>query len=244
MGVRILWPLAALILAAVFGVCADRALADSTQTTHAPLSQNISSQAPQELLVDGKIIGKQVAPRQGEVCLVCNKPMDRRGATYLVAGQRIAVHGVGCYEKLLEQPWRYLALIRPHGAFLGSGSEGQVLSWVWFLVGVYFLIGLFFGALCAHRALHTGQSPFLWFGVGFALNGLGYLLLLTRPKREILAPDGVPKGLRKLAATYGPALCPACGKMNHPSASHCGSCGRELRPAVTSEVAKVGLYRS
>jgi len=122
-----------------------------------------------------------------------------------------------------------------------AGNDQPNVSRVWIYGGLYVLLGLVFAAICAHRALHVGYSPWAWFWLGLVLNAFAYLLLLTRPKREVRAPAGVPLGLGKIAATHAPQRCPKCGAFNHPSALRCLGCGASLSPGVESEVSRVGL---
>ncbi|MCL4524454.1 MAG: zinc finger Ran-binding domain-containing protein [Acidobacteria bacterium] len=131
---------------------------------------------------------------------------------------------------------------QPRGAFLGAG-ESAGMSSIWFWAGVYVVAGLVFGALAAHRALQTGNRALAWFGVGFVFTLPGYLYLLTRPKKEMAAPAGVPHGLQKIAATSAPAPCSACGAMNHPSATQCIGCGAKLDPQFVSEAQRAGVTR-
>jgi hypothetical protein len=198
--------------------------------------QNLPSH---ELIVDGKPLGQAVAPRASDICIVCKRPIGTEGVVYLVDGQRVPLHIVACYNAFARNPRKFLATLQPHGAFLGTGGEGQDLSLGWFLAGLYVLLGLVFAALCAQQALHAGRSPAAWFAAGFVLNAFGFLLLLTRPKREV--PGTVPQGLGKVAATQSPQACPACGSMNHPAARRCTSCGKEIQSSVSSEVEKAGL---
>jgi hypothetical protein len=160
---------------------------------------------------------------------------------YVINGQRVVVHRGACLVGLQARPAHYLALLQPRGAFLGAEGGGAMLSRLWFLFGLYILLGLIFGALCAHRALHSGHDPAAWFGIGLALNVLGYAALLTRGKREVFAPAGVPAGLHKFASTYAPHPCTACGRANHPSAAKCACCGAALQPRFVSEVTRAGL---
>jgi len=187
------------------------------------------------------MLGKQVEPRPGEVCLVCNQPITADDVVYVVRGHRIPLHAAACYGEFKDHPWKYLAILEPHGAFLGSGGEGQRLSLGWFLAGLYILVGLVFAALCAHQAMHRGYSPAVWFGTGLVLNAFGYLLLVTRPRKDVEALAGVPKGLQKVPVTYEPRPCPACGRLNHPAASECAGCGGKLDPSMESEVQRAGL---
>lgn len=180
-------------------------------------------------------------PRPGEICLVCNDPLHAGDAVYLVQGQRVPIHLGACDSKLRSRLQYYLAQLRPRGAFLGDEGERPALSRVWFFAGLYILLGLIFAALCAHYALDAGRSPVAWFGVGLVLNAVGYLLLLTRPKRDILAPGGVPKGLHKVATTHAPQPCLECGGENHPSARRCIHCGAALEPLLDSEAERARL---
>ena len=135
---------------------------------------------------------------------------------------------------LMQQPGQ------PRGAFLGAG-ESTGMSSVWFWAGVYVVAGLVFGALAAHRALQTGNRALAWFGVGFVFTLPGFLFLLTRPKKAMEAPAGVPRGMQKIATTHAPERCPACGAMNHPTATHCIGCGEKLTPRMESEAHRAGV---
>ncbi len=200
-----------------------------------------SSQAPNELVVDGQVVGKKVPPRPGDICALCYEPIDQDDAVYLVRGQRLPIHTAEIDASMAARLKGVLAQIRPRGAFLGAEPQAAGLSKAWFFFGSYVLTGLLFGAICAHRALHAGHNPILWFGVGLIFTVFGYLALLTRPRREVFAPAGLPPGLGKISATYAPEACPKCGFTNHPSAIQCLGCGAKLAPHTTSEVARVGL---
>jgi len=207
------------------------------QATHSRTAR----ERPQELIVDGKVLGKRVNTTPGMVCLVCNKQIGKDDFVFRVSGQRVAVHRVGCYAELLGHPYRFLRILQPHGAFLGAGAEEQTVSFAWFLVGLYVLSGLVFAALGAHRALHLGRSPVAWFALGLTFNIFAYLLLLTRRKGQMEGFASVPPGLRKVPATSDPRYCPECGKTNHPSAEQCAGCGAKLQPFSESEVKKAGV---
>lgn len=196
---------------------------------------------PNEVVLDGTHVAKRVPPKAGDICMLCNQPVHEGDAVYQVGGQRVAIHGNEVGTNLRSQLEQLLARLEPRGAFITAERNHPGLSSLWFFVGFYVLLGLVFGALCAHRALHTGHSPFAWFGLGLSLNAVGYLLLLTRPKREVLAPAGVPEGLRKISATYAPQPCALCGTLNHPSANACLGCHAKLEPRIVSEVARAGL---
>jgi hypothetical protein len=210
-------------------------------TEQQPRAQSLQAQPPSQLIVNGKVLGYEVPPRPDDVCIVCGCPIGEAGVVYLVKGRRVPVHVSDCYAKFRRNPLAYLAALEPHGAFLGAGGQAQDLSWGWFLAGLYVLVGLIFGALCAHRALGAGRSPSAWFAAGLALNIIGYVGLLTRPRLAIESPGGLPEGLGKMPRTLSPQPCPSCGRMNHPAAGQCTDCGARLQPAVSSEVGKAGL---
>src|SRR5207249_1802135 len=107
-----------------------------------------------------------------------------------------------------------------------SGFTAAFTSW----------LGHVFAAVSAHRALHTGYSPGLWFGLGLLLNALAYILLLTRPKRDVYTPAGVPSGLGKIAVTHAPQRCPPMRRVQPPF--RCALSGlfprKTFSPAVTT----------
>ncbi len=185
-------------------------------------------------------IGK---PQRGETCLVCNEPVGVDDRVYIVNGQRVPTHVVGCDAELKRAPERYLARLKPRGAFLGAEPGPRAtLSPSWFFLGSYVLLGLVFAGICGYRALNHCLNAVPWFFAGFFFNIAGYFVLLTRhPDERKPALLGLPKGLVKIPATYAPRPCPGCGAMNHPSASSCSGCGAKLQPLVPSEVAKAGL---
>jgi hypothetical protein len=204
-------------------------------------SPQTAEPSPPQLVQANNEIGRAVESHPNEICLVCKRPLGTEGVTYLVNGQRVPLHIMVCYDKFEKNPQAYLAVLRPHGAFLGAADEQTGLSPGWFLGGLYILLGLVFAALCAQRAMSSGRSPATWFGVGMVLNAFGYLLLLTRPEKAGGEIGKVPEGLAKVATTLAPVPCPGCGAMNHPAANRCASCGNKLQPRVHSEVEKAGL---
>ena len=169
------------------------------------------------------------------MCFLCNQPIEASDVVYQVDGQRLGVHLTLCDGKLREQPQRWVARLKARGAFLSAPLDRGALSTGWFLAGLWVLAGLVFAGLCAHRALHTGRRMVPWFFAGLAFNSLAYVVLLTRPK---LAAAPVPSGLRKVAATWDPLPCTACGSTNHPGASQCLACGARLKPVLASEATR------
>jgi hypothetical protein len=195
-----------------------------------------------DLKMDGKVVGRYAKPKPGEYCSLCYERLQAEDLVYVVWGQRVGVHSGSEDEDFRANPKKWIAHLRPGGAFLGVegalDSPQQALSGLWFAAGLYVLLGLIFGALCAHRAFHTGYPPGTWFAMGLALNVVAYIALGFKPKREVSAVAGVPHGLRKFASTLEPVPCPACGGTNHPSASKCLECGATLEPQTLSEVEK------
>jgi len=200
-----------------------------------------SSTAAEDWVVNGKVVGISIPPRPGEICLVCNRPVEGDQLAYLVDGQRVAVHRGSCDSSFRSNPGRWLARLKPHGAFLAAEPGQEPLAGAVFYAGLYVLIGLVFGALSAHRAFSAGYQPLGWFALGLLFNFAAYLFLISRPRREVAAPAGVPAGLRKIASTFSPETCPRCGAANHPSGAQCSGCGAELQPKFRSEVEKAGL---
>lgn len=197
--------------------------------------------APVSLNEDGQEIGRRVASRAGEICLVCGKPITTDDVTYQVNGQRVPVHQGKCLDAFAARPLAWLSKLRPRGAFLDAGAAQLGHSSFWLILGTYTLVGLIFSALAAQRAFNAGRNPLIWLVIGFLASIAGFAVLLALPKRAINAPAGVPAGLSKVAATYSPETCPACGAGNHPSARVCSGCGATLAPQVESEVQKAGL---
>jgi hypothetical protein len=209
-------------------------------------------QSSKEVVIDGVAVGPRVRARPGETCIVCSNTVGPDDSVYLVQGQRVAVHAAEERE-FFSHPRKYLMRLKPlGGALLGAdsnqagvanraGDNRQEVSGTWIYGSLYVLLGFVFAAVCAHRALHTGYRPGVWFGLGLVFNVGAYIFLLTRPKREIQAPAGVPSGLGKIAATHAPQRCPKCGAFNHPSAAQCLGCGASLSPRVESEVRRAGL---
>lgn len=200
----------------------------------------LPSSTPDEVSVNPATVAKRVAPRPGDICLQCNRPIGAEDVVYGVRGQRMPLHRTEVEPDLRAQLARLLSQIEPRGAFLGAGQPQAAMGRAWFFAGLYVLIGLVSGALCAHRAMGAGQNPYAWFVAGLLLNVIGVLFLLTRPRCTVWAPAGVPRGVGKIAATYAPMPCSKCGGLNHPSAAGCTRCGAHLEPKTISEVARVG----
>jgi hypothetical protein len=248
------WMRLLFIVVVIGSACSVAALEGPREEGQEGSSGSISAQPSKEVLIDGVRVGPRVPARPGETCIVCNNPVGPDDAVYLVQGQRVPVHAGVEEREFFLHPREYLMRLKPlGGALLGAdsnqpgmanraGNDRPGVSSMWIYSGLYVLLGLVFAAVSAHRALHTGHSPGFWFGLGLGFNAVAYILLLTRPKREVEAPAGVPLGLGKIAATHAPQPCPKCGTLNHPSAGKCLGCGASLSPRVESEVSRVGRH--
>lgn len=238
--VAMVWAAAVLASVATLPVRAAQAQDTAAQTQTVTPSAAPDSQPPREVRIRPGVVAERVPYKPGDICVVCNHPVTEDDVVYAAGGQRVPIHQAELSNNVAWQVQLLFARLQPRGAFLGA-ENGIGLSRAWFYAGLYILVGLIFAALCAHRALHTGHSPPAWFGIGLVLSLAGYLLLLTRPRREVTAPGGIPRGLHKISATYPPQPCTSCGTLNHPSAAACAGCGAQLEPRMTSEVARVGL---
>jgi ribosomal protein L40E len=222
---------------------AQQAAIGQTKANEAAAPFRSSDQVPAEVQVAPETTARRVPPRPGDVCMVCNQPIHDGDVVFSLRGHRIPIHLAELELDLRSQLLRLLGKKQPHGAFLGAGPEERPLSWGWFLVGIYVLLGLVFAAASAHRAFHAGRNALAWFFIGLVLNIAGWLLLLLQRARPVEAPAGVPAGLSKIARTRRPEICPRCGAPNHPSAERCSACGGALAPKIVSEVARAGLAR-
>jgi hypothetical protein len=198
-----------------------------------------AEQAPETVPISPHTTATRSEIRPEELCAVCRQPVGTEGVAYEVAGQRIAIHRDELASDLAAQLRRLVRQLQPRGAFLGTREAYGGVSWIWFFTGLYILVGLGFAALCAHRAMHTGYPPVPWFFAGLFFTALAYLGLLTRPRRAVFAPGGIPRGLGKFPATLPSRPCPGCGAMNHPAAAKCSGCGGKLEPRIESEAARV-----
>ncbi len=194
-----------------------------------------SLEAPDELVVDGKVVGRRVEARPDDICLVCRERVVSNGVCYLVRGQRVAVHQRH-EQDLLARVQYWLAQIQPRVALFSVDQGRSSLSGVWFFAGLYVLTGLVFASATAHLAVRKAMPPIPWFFAGLFLNAAGYLILLPRAPGDAHAfPAGIPAGLRKVPLTRDAIECPRCGTPLHPAAHNCSGCGDELAPAVESE---------
>ncbi len=183
----------------------------------------------------------RVPAKISEFCTVCRVPLTAEDIALIVRGRRIPLCRaevetfLSNREKLFSSKQPKSALFQEELSAPPGTAQGGI-SWGWFLFGLVVLSSLVFGGLSGYRALSRGLPPLVPFFIGFFLNVLGYLYIISRPANREGRP--APKGLVKVPTTAQPSPCPACANLNHPTARRCTSCGQDLRPSRESEVAR------
>ena len=207
-------------------------LAQPQQPAEQPPSSQSQSQSAQ-------IFVQTVPVREGvDRCVVCSTLLKAGDKVYLVEGQRVGVMDV-MEAQLFSEPLTFIGRLKPRGGlFGGETAPPSGISDTWLLLGLYVTMGLAFAAVCAHRAINTGQEPVRWFAAGFLFNAFGYLALLLR--RADAERSALPQhtGVTKVPATSEPLACPDCGHLNHPSATECLGCHTPLTAESPSEVTR------
>lgn len=196
---------------------------------------------PEELALRDGTKARQTAPKPGDICVSCNHRIDEHDTVFLIRGHRLPIHLREIQADLGAQLTQLLARVEPQSALFQVSEGGPARSILWLLAGSYVLMAVIFAALSSQRALMKGYSPSLWLALGLLFHVFAYAALLALPGRAVEAPAGMPKGLKKIAATHQPVSCPACGELNHPSATKCIGCGGTLVARISSEVGRVGL---
>jgi len=107
------------------------------------LAATLASQTPSNEN-SAKSLGTRNAPMQGEICVVCNRPVGADDDGYIVNGQRMPVHRGECLAELASHLEKYKARMRPSGNFLGVEPDAATaLTTRWLALGIYVLLGLF-----------------------------------------------------------------------------------------------------
>ncbi len=200
-----------------------------------------SRQPPEELALQDGTRVKRAAPKPGEICIYCNHPVGEHDAVFLARGHRLPIHLSEVPTDLQAQLTKFVNRLEPQSALFQVSERNPPGSILWLLAGSYILMALIFAALVSQRALTKGYSPSLWLALGLVFHVFAYAVLLALPRRRVEAPAGIPKGLKKIAATHQPVPCPGCGELNHPSATKCAGCGGTLVARISSEIAPAGL---
>lgn len=199
----------------------------------------VAHSAPTKQSETSVTLGQRGAPRPGEICIVCNRPVSADDDVYFVNGQRLPVHRTACLAKLQGNPEKYAAHVRPSGSFLGLEPDAApALTSRWLIFGLYVLLGLVFSALSVNAALNAGMRPAPWLFAGLFFNVFAWAVLVTRRQA---AASTAPKGLAKIPETATPVPCTRCGHLNHPAARACLGCGAKLEPSAVSEAARAGF---
>lgn len=186
-----------------------------------------------------RIIGTK--PGNGEMCLVCDKPILNTNAWIIRYRGRTVYINQNMWSEWERDADRYFRKVQARAALFDEQSLGpRALHGAWLGVGVYVLIGLVLGGQCAYTALAGGRSAIGWFFAGFVGNVVALAILMTRPPMDTSAlPQGVPPGLVKVPVTHAPRRCGACGQSNHPAAVTCSVCGNHLNPVVEAETMRL-----
>lgn len=191
-------------------------------------------------LADGTKV-ERGTPKPGDICISCNHPVGDRDAVFIVRGHRLPIHLSEIQTDVGAQLSQLVGRLEPQSALFQVSERNPARSILWLLAGSYILMALIFAALSSQRALMKGHSPSLWLALGLVFHVFAYAVLLALPERGVEAPAGIPKGLKKIAATHQPVPCPNCGQLNHPSATKCIGCGGTLVARISSEVGRAGL---
>ena len=116
---------------------------------------------------------------EGEVCIVCDTPIATDETAVKIRHKGRTVH---VNEKLLDEwradPGRYFSKVQARSMLFDEESVvAQGTGRVWWVVGVYVVVGLIVGAACAYIAVHRGRCPRRWFMWGLVVNVLALAAL-------------------------------------------------------------------
>ncbi len=175
-------------------------------------------------------------------CLVCQKIHSNTDHTIIYKGMKIPLCSEGCHDHYQEASNNntldtITSKIEPRAALFQEDSQTKYnLSKLFFWIGLYIFIGLVFGGLSAYIAVQKGLTAWSAFLIGLALNILGLIFIVKKPKNETLFHSD---GLSKVPVTHSESICRSCGHSNHPSAKKCNNCDNQLASSVTSEVTTI-----
>ena len=177
----------------------------------------------------------------GRDCIVCEGPTGATAHIEQYQGRWVAVCPGPCQEHWAAHPDKYFLKLRSHGALFDENSISEKkANNGWLYLGMYVLIGLIFGAMCAYIAVTNGHGAIAWFWSGMLFNVLALIAIFIKRQGDMSQwPEGVPDGFGKVLLTYSPVNCQTCGGQNHPSAPVCNHCGTGLEPATKSESTKL-----
>ena len=178
-------------------------------------------------------------PDRPRPCLVCGKPVSPDDGVHLMhRGRRVHLCEGECAAHWHASPEIHFSQLQPRGAlFNESAKEPDILPGGWLTVGLAVLYALVFATLTAYIAVGRGRAPLPWFFLGLVFTFLALIAVLVLERYDSShLPQGLPKGMRKVATTHQSIRCHGCGAPNHPSAGACSRCGAALTPIVASDV--------
>lgn len=186
------------------------------------------------------VVNAQEKP-QNHNCIVCGGSAVGEMYVEQFKGRWIAACQGECSEHWAANPDQFFLKLQSRGALLDENSlSEQKASNGWLYLGLYVLLGLIFGAMCAYVAVTNGHGAVGWFFAGLFLNAAGLIAILIKGQGDLSKhPTGVPAGFAKVPLTYTPVRCQTCGEENHPSAPICSQCGEKLDPTVIAETSKL-----
>ena len=177
---------------------------------------------------------RQIPVKDGDVCVVCDKPLGKDGLAILYKGRRVPFFNREQFRIFLDNPAKYFAKLQPRTALFDENAVAQKsMQFGWLFFGVWVTIALICGAISAGIALRKGLPPVKWFFVGLIGSVFGLIFAAIQPAKEKVE---LPEKLAKISTTPAPQPCPNCGEYNHPTAKKCANCGKTLTPATESEV--------
>jgi len=213
-----------------------RLLRNSLLCAAIPVSSAIADEDKSQATYPG------VPAKPGEYCTVSGVELTENDVALIVRGRRVPLCRTQV-DTFLHNQEKYFGTMQPKGALFQESLDAPEstalggVSWGWFLFGLYVLVALIFGGMSGYAAVSKGLPPIPHFFIGFFFSALGYMYVLSRPRK--VHEGEIPAGLVKVPVTSAPVPCPSCGYTNHPSAQHCAACHAELTPLVQSEVSRV-----
>ncbi len=177
---------------------------------------------------------QQIPVKDGDICVVCDKPLGKDGLAILYKGRRVPFFNREQFRIFLDNPAKYFSKLQARAALFDEGGVAQKsMQLGWLLFGVWVTIALLCGAISAGIALRKGLPPVKWFFIGLIASVIGLIFAVIQPAKETVE---LPEKLGKISTTPSPRPCPKCGETNHPTAKKCAGCGTALTPSTESEV--------
>lgn len=185
-----------------------------------------------------------------ETCVICGKEVDSSEITVEYRGRTYLLHSAD--EKAIWYKAQrggsldsIVAKIEPRGAlfqgdtrFLNPERDPRDFFARYGMgIGIGALIAVLSGGVGAAFAVKTHRAPIVAFVISFILPAVGVAVSLLLPRKHV---QFEMRG-HKIPRTHAGVQCPACGRSNHPSATHCLTCGTKMNPSAESEVARARI---